>query len=161
MNTIQQFMDRGGMHKRNGDFYAEKDCFVKALELDPLDMTIYVNLAKVAHLLKAQTLAIICYLAATHLQLAPIEQSIYENNLPKYLENQYNAFPKEIEKNLPAKSGFVIYIDINLPRHVAHSILDLSQSNLRKSQPSILSLIYMPLTLKEMVHIMKLYKNGD
>nr|WP_144925405.1 hypothetical protein [Paenibacillus bovis] len=126
MTTVNQLLDQGVALKRAGNLQGAKDCYIKAIEMDPFNMMTYISLGKTAHLLKAQDLAIRCYLASTHLQLAPIEKGIKENNLPMHLKVQYDNFPQNIFTQLPKRSAFVIFIDPNTPRHVAHSILDLS-----------------------------------
>lgn len=126
--SLDQLLDKGVALKRAGNLERARDCYIKALEIDPYNMMTYISLGKVAHLLKDQDLAVRSYLASTHLQLAPIEKSINENNLPFHLKVQYDAFPREVLSSLPKKSAFVIYLDSNTPRHIAHSIIDLSPS---------------------------------
>jgi tetratricopeptide (TPR) repeat protein len=133
MSTLDQLLDRGVALKRLGDLEGAKDCYIKALDIDPFNMMTYISLGKTAHLLKAQDLAVRCYLASTHLQLAPIEKSINENRLPMHLKVQYDIFPQDILKQLPRKSAFVIFIDPNTPRHIAHSIIDLSPKTLNEN----------------------------
>lgn len=133
MTTIEQLLDQGVALKRAGDLQGAKDSYIKAIEKDPFNMMTYISLGKTAHLLKAQDLALRCYLASTHLQLAPIEKSFGENNLPLHLKVQYESFPKDLLKELPKKSAFVIFIDPNTPRHVAHSYLDLSPTIVKEN----------------------------
>lgn len=133
MSALNNLLDRGVALKRAGDLEGAKEIYLKALEIDPTNMMTYISLAKTAHLLKSQNLAVRCYLASTHLQLAPIERSIQQNNLPMHLKLQFDTFPPDILSQLPRKSAFVIYIDPNTPRHVAHTLIDLTPELLSKN----------------------------
>jgi tetratricopeptide (TPR) repeat protein len=131
--AVNQLLDRGVALKRAGDLEGAKKCYIDALDLDPKNHMTYISLGKTAHLLKNQNLAIRSYLAATHIQLSPIEKAINENNLPFHLKIQYDSFPKEVLKDMPKKSAFTIFIDGNTPRHVAHSVIDLTPEILGKN----------------------------
>ncbi|USK48031.1 hypothetical protein LIT38_15775 [Bacillus sp. CMF12] len=130
-NTLDQLLDKGVRLKRSGNLEGARDCYIDAIKIDPYNMMTYISLGKTAHLLKLQGLAVRSYLAAAHLQLAPIEKGINENNLPIHLRAQYDSFPKEILASLPSNSAFTIYIDPNTPRHIAHSVIDLTPSTVR------------------------------
>ncbi|SFT00757.1 hypothetical protein [Paenibacillus sp. 453mf] len=130
---LKQLLDRGVTLKRQGDLEGARDCYIQALKEDPTEMMIYINLGKVAHLLKSQDLAIRSYLAAAHLQVSPVEIAIEQNSLPIHLKIHYDNFPKAILDQLPRKSGFIIFIDSNTPRHAAHSLIDLSSEAMRNN----------------------------
>lgn len=129
--ALDQLLDKGVQLKRAGNLEGARDCYIEAIKMDPYNMMTFISLGKTAHLLKAQALAVRSYLAAAHLQLAPIEKGISENNLPIHLRVQYDSFPQEILDSLPRKSAFTIYIDPNTPRHIAHSVVDLTPSTVR------------------------------
>lgn len=132
-HTVDSLLDKGVSFKRAGDLEGAKNCYIEALERDPKNMMTYISLGKTAHLLKQQNLAVRSYLASTHLQLSPIEKAIQSNNLPMHLSFQYDSFPKELLATLPKKSAFTIFIDVNTPRHVAHSLVDLSPVMLKEN----------------------------
>ncbi|MEH7075156.1 tetratricopeptide repeat protein [Neobacillus drentensis] len=130
---VDQLKDRAVSYKRAGNFEMAKNCYIEAIELEPSDMMTYIGLGKTAHLLKNQNLAVRSYLAATHIQLSPIEKAMNENNLPMHLKFQYDSFPKDLLASLPRKSAFTIFIDVNTPRHLAHSVIDLSASTMKEN----------------------------
>jgi tetratricopeptide (TPR) repeat protein len=130
LTKVDDLLDRGVALKRSGNLKGAKDCYLKALETDPYNIMVFISLGKTAHLLKEQELAVRCYLSATHLQLAPIEKSIVENRLPMHLKFQYDTFASKELSQLPKKSAFVIFLDSNTPKHIAHSVIDLSPQTL-------------------------------
>jgi hypothetical protein len=129
-NDVNRLIDKAIYFKRDGNFEGAKNCYIEAIELDPYNMMTFIALGKTAHLTNNQGLAVRCYLASTHLQLSPIEKAIHENNLPIHLKFQYENISKELISSLPKKSAFTIYIDPNTPRHMAHSLIDLSEDTL-------------------------------
>ncbi|WP_043931092.1 hypothetical protein [Bacillus sp. EB01] len=131
--AVDQLLDKGVALKRAGDLEGAKKCYIDALDIDPNNHMTFISLGKTAHLLKNQNLAVKSYLAATHIQLSPIEKGIKENNLPLHLQIQYDTFPKEMLNSLPRKSAFTIFIDPNTPRHIAHSLIDLTPDVLRQN----------------------------
>ncbi|MDR6121342.1 tetratricopeptide (TPR) repeat protein [Bacillus sp. SLBN-46] len=133
MSNVKQLLDKAVSYKRAGNLESAKNCYIEAVDLDPYNMMTYISLGKTAHLLKNQNLAVRSYLAATHIQLSPIEKAINENNLPMHLRFQYEGFPKDLLASLPKKSAFTIFIDVNTPRHLAHSVVDLSVSTLKEN----------------------------
>lgn len=130
-HRLQQLMDQGVALKRQGNLEGARDCYIQALKEDPAEMMIYINIGKVAHLLRSQDLAIRSYLAFTHLQIGPVETAIKKDQLPMHLKIQYDNFPKDVLVELPKKSAFIIFIDPNTSRHLAHSLLDLSPDTMR------------------------------
>lgn len=134
--SVEQLLDRGVSLKRSGNLEAARDCYISALEVDPTNMMTYISLGKTAYLLGQQDLSVKCYLASTHLQISPVERAIIENKLPLHLKFQYDSFPPEVLNSLPKKSAFIIFIDGNTPRHLAHSLADLSGAVLEQN-PSL------------------------
>jgi tetratricopeptide (TPR) repeat protein len=130
--TSDQLLDKGVAYKRAGKLEEAKNCYIDAINHDPYNMITFISLGKTAHLLRDQNLAVKSYLASCHLQLSDIEKAINNNNLPMHLKFQYDSFPKNILNSLPKKSAFTIYIDPNTPRHLAHSMIDLSPGALRE-----------------------------
>ncbi|ALS74961.1 hypothetical protein AUC31_06850 [Planococcus rifietoensis] len=127
---VDQLLDRGVALKRSGNLEGARDCYIEALNADPTNMNVYLSLGKTAHLLRQQNLAIKCYLAFCHLMLSPIEKGIRQNNLPLHLKIQYEQLPLDALASLPKKSAFAIFMDTNTPRHLAHSLFDLSDQTL-------------------------------
>lgn len=130
---VDQLLDKGVALKRNGDLEGAKNCYIDALNIDETNMNTYLSLGKTAHLLKHQNLAIKCYLAFSHLMVSPIEKAIKQNNLPLHLKIQFDQIPEHAFASLPKQSAFAIYMDTNTPRHVAHSLIDLSEQTLNKN----------------------------
>ncbi|AIQ56176.1 tetratricopeptide repeat protein [Paenibacillus borealis] len=130
-HRLQPLMDQGVALKRQGNLEGARDCYIQALKEDPTEMMIYINLGKVAHLLRSQDLAIRSYLASAHLQIGPVEAAIQNNQLPMHLKIQYDSFSKDVLVQLPKKSAFIIFIDPNTSRHLAHSLIDLSPDKMR------------------------------
>jgi tetratricopeptide (TPR) repeat protein len=126
MITLDELTSKGDALKRAGDLEGAKDCYMQALDIDPFNRMTYIHLGKIAHLLKAQDLAVRCYLASLHLELAQIEKDIHDHSLPIHLQVQYDTIPEDILDQLPQKSAFIIFADSDVPRLIAHSIIDLS-----------------------------------
>lgn len=126
----EQLLDKGVALKRSGDLEGAKKCYIDSLHLDSTNMNTYLSLGKTAHLLKQQDLAVRSYLAFCHLMLSPIEKAIKQDNLPMHLKIQYSQLPADAINSLPKKSAFAIYMDTNTPRHIAHSLIDLSEQTL-------------------------------
>lgn len=133
MTAVDQLITNAVSFKRQGKFEEAKQCYIDALEYNPHDLMNYVGLGKIAHLSNAQGLAINCYLAAAHLQIAPVKKAIEDNALPLPLKLQYDQIPADVMKQLPHESAFIILIDANTPRHLAHSFVDLSEDFLAKN----------------------------
>ncbi|MUV37073.1 hypothetical protein JNUCC1_00879 [Lentibacillus sp. JNUCC-1] len=132
-NKVQQLITEGVTLKREGDLEGALNCYLQAIDIDPTNMKLFISIGKTAHLLKQQNLAARCYLAATHLMLEPIERTIHQpDQLPSYLQMAYGQFTEEELRQLPRKSAFAILIDSNTPRHVAHSMVDLSPDIMEK-----------------------------
>lgn len=127
MTAVDQLITNAVSFKRQGKFEEAKQCYIDILEDNPHDLMSYVGLGKIAHLLNDQELAINCYVAAAHLQIAPVKKSIEENSLPLHLKLQYDQIPADVMKQLPHESAFIILIDANTPRHLAHSLVDLTE----------------------------------
>ncbi|MEN0644926.1 hypothetical protein MKY91_17355 [Alkalicoccobacillus gibsonii] len=136
MTDVDQLLTNAVSLKRQGKFEEAKQCYIDILEDNPHDLMSYVGLGKIAHLLNEQGLAIKCYLSAAHLQIAPVKRAIEENSLPLPLKLQYDQIPANVLKQLPHESAFIILIDANTPRHLAHSLIDLSE-DLLAEKPGI------------------------
>jgi tetratricopeptide (TPR) repeat protein len=133
---LAQFLDRGADLKRQGYLKEAMDCYIQALKVDPEEMSVYLGLGKVAHLLKYQDLAVRSYLSFAHLQVGPIEDAILKDLLPPEFQALYDTFPKDVLSELPKKSAFALFFDPNTPRHIAHSLIDLSPDTMR-SKPEL------------------------
>lgn len=130
---LQRLMDQGVALKRQGNLEGARDCYIQALQKAPTEIEIYSSLGKVAHLLRSQDLAVRSYLACAHLYMGPIEIAMQKNQFPQHLELIYNTIPAEILVKLPKKSAFMIFIDSNTPRHLAHSLIDLTPDMMRSN----------------------------
>lgn len=131
--ATSQLIDQGNSLKHAGDLDSARIKFFKALELDPLNRAAYIGLGKTAFLLKNQKLALQCYLASMHLQIAPIEKDIQDDHLSCHLKIQQDTFPSYFLSSLPRQSAFVLYLYPNAPRHAAHALIDLSPIQLREN----------------------------
>ncbi|NMD68740.1 hypothetical protein HHO41_00460 [Bacillus sp. DNRA2] len=132
-SAVDQLLEQGEVLKKAGDFISAKNLFFKAVEMDPSNSATFMKLGKIAHLLKDQGLALRCYAAAMHLQITPIEKFIIDNQLPCHLKIQQDAFSDGFLDSLPRASAFIIYVYPNTPRHTAHSLIDLSDIQLREN----------------------------
>jgi tetratricopeptide (TPR) repeat protein len=85
-NEVEQVIAEGVKLKRAGDLKGALNCYLRAVDLDPMNSNVFISVGKTAHLLKEQNLAARSYLAAVHLMLAPIEKVIdHPEQLPDFL----------------------------------------------------------------------------
>ncbi|MBU9674958.1 tetratricopeptide repeat protein [Planococcus sp. CP5-4] len=129
-NQVSQLLSRGITLKRSGDLEGAQKCYIEALNIEPTNLEIFLSIGKTAHLQKNQNLAVKCYLAFNHLMISPIEKAIQQNDLQVPLKNFYDSMPAHSLNSLPKHSAFTIFTDKNTPKHIAHSLIDLSESAL-------------------------------
>lgn len=140
MNKVlvaDKLIEQGVQAKKNGYYEKAKDLYLQALNYNPEDYAIYLNLGKVCYLLGEYGLAERSYLAFMHLQLniremkekGLIEYDVIEKNRNRGI---YNDLPQHIKDILPTVSALVILQDPNTPRHFAHAMIDGVNKNVRK-----------------------------
>lgn len=126
--VIGKLIDEGVYEKRNGNFELSLNCYLKAIDTEPTDKTIYKGLGKVAYLADNPLLSTLSYLSYMHIEMNAIEKQIVDGVLPAPLEEMYHGLPDDLKEILPKKSGILLFHDYNIKKHLAHTVLDTDPS---------------------------------
>ena len=140
-NAVGDLLNEGVALKREGKFDEARHRYMEALKLDPANPMTYISLGKIAYLSGKSEFAISCYIAAMHIELAIIEAQMQDGNLSPELNAMYSQFTEEELAKFPKQSAFVVFLDTNTPRHLAHAMFDINQDlldSVLEQEPSIL-----------------------
>jgi len=118
---------QGLERKRSGALKDAKEIYMQALRLDPCDIQAYISMGKVSYLLGQREDSIRSYLAAIHLQIFTRENFEDASSI-RQINHRYDQLDSDIKELLPMKSATVILEDANTPRNIAHSVLDLDDT---------------------------------
>lgn len=139
-NGVGDLLNEGVALKREGKFDEARHRYMEALKLDPANAMTYISLGKIAYLSEKSEFAISCYIAAMHIELAIIEAQIQEGNLSPELNAMYSQFTEDELAKFPRQSAFVVFLDTNTPRHLAHAMFDINPvllDSVLEKEPSV------------------------
>lgn len=139
-NAVGDLLNEGVALKREGKFDEARHRYMEALKLDPANAMTYISLGKIAYLSEKSEFAISCYIAAMHIELAIIEAQIQEGNLSPELNAMYSQFTEDELAKFPRQSAFVVFLDTNTPRHLAHAMFDINPvllDSVLEKEPSV------------------------
>jgi len=127
-----EFQDLGLRLKREGNYAASKDAYRNAIRLNYIDAMAYYSLAKTCYLNGNGREAIRNYLAALHLSLGNMLQSLSNPDEAGGFIAIHNIFTAmmDAETLLAVRSAHphaeLLWLDQNTPRHLAHALVDLN-----------------------------------
>lgn len=127
-----KFQELGLRHKREGNYAASKDAYRKAIQLNYADSMAYYALAKTCYLNENGREAILNYLAALHLSLGNMLQSLSNPDQARMLIEMRNMLAKAMGAEtlmtvqLVHPHADLLWLDENTPRHLAHALIDLN-----------------------------------
>lgn len=117
--------------KRKGDLEGAKNELLGIISLNTKYGAGYYELGKVAYLLKDMELSKRCYLCSMHAQIINCQEIVNEKEdsssnimLRANLNEIFDNLDEQIKKIIRIKGAAIIFMDNNMPRHFAHTLID-------------------------------------
>ncbi len=124
-------IDRGVEAKRNKQYQEAERHYIEATELAPWYLHSYYALGKLNYLANKQEASLLNYTVATHLQLGLRPAQMLNEGIQRSTESTLSEYPVSLITQVRSlhPHADLLLCDNNTPRHLGHSLIDLSLSD--------------------------------